>query len=56
MPRRSRRAKYIRQYYHADWGAADSFHLILNTALWDEEACIRLVLQAVEELKRQQPG
>ena len=51
-----RRANYIRQYYQADWGAPDAFHLILNTALWDEQACIRLVLDAVEELERQQRG
>ena len=49
-----RRAAYIRQYYQADWHAPDPFHLILNTAVLDEEACIRLVLQAVDELKRQQ--
>jgi hypothetical protein len=24
----------------------------LNTALWDEEACVRLVLAAVEERQR----
>jgi CMP/dCMP kinase len=48
-----RRANAIRQFYHADWHAPDPFHLILNTTLWDEEACIRLVLQAVEELTRQ---
>ena len=47
-----RRANGIRQFYQADWHAPDPFHLILNTALWDEEACIRLVLQAVEELVR----
>jgi cytidylate kinase len=51
-----RRANYIRQYYQADWQAPDSFHLLLNTALLDEEACIRLVLTAVEELTRQQRG
>ena|SRR5687768_768888 len=51
-----RRANYIRQYYHADWNAPDPFHLILNTALLDEETCIRLVLEAVEELKRQESG
>ena len=49
-----RRAAYIRQYYQADWHTPDPFHLILNTAVLDEEACIRLVLQAVDELKRQQ--
>jgi cytidylate kinase len=49
-----RRANYIRQFYGADWHAPDPFHMILNTALWDEEACIRLVLDAVEELDRQQ--
>ena len=48
-----RRANHIRQYYHADWSAPEAFHLILNTVFWDAEACIRLVLQAVEELKRQ---
>jgi cytidylate kinase len=48
-----RRANGIRQFYHADWHAPDPFHMILNTALWDEETCIRLVLQAVEELERQ---
>jgi hypothetical protein len=47
-----RRANYIRQYYQADWEAADPFHLVLNTALWDEEACVRLVLAAVEERPR----
>ena len=51
-----RRANAIRQFYHADWHAPDPFHMILNTALWDEEACIRLVLQAVEELTRQLRG
>jgi cytidylate kinase len=47
-----RRADSIRQFYQADWHAPDPFHVILNTALWDEEACIRLVLDAVEELTR----
>jgi cytidylate kinase len=46
------RANYIRQYYKADWHAPDPFHLILNTALWDEQACIRLVLAASKELGR----
>jgi cytidylate kinase len=45
-----RRANGIRQFYDADWHAPDPFHLILNTALWDEDTCIRLVLNAVEEL------
>jgi len=48
-----RRANAIRQFYQADWYAPDPFHLILNTALWDEEACIQLVLRAVEERTRQ---
>jgi cytidylate kinase len=43
-----RRASYIRQFYEADWNAADPFHLILNTALWSEEACIGLVLDALD--------
>ena len=51
-----RRANGIRQFYQADWHAPDPFHLILNTALWDEEACIRLVLHAVEELTHQPRG
>ncbi len=51
-----RRANYIRQFYHADWHAPDPFHVILNTAVWHEEACIRLVLHAVAELPRQQGG
>jgi cytidylate kinase len=51
-----RRANGIRQFYQADWHAPDPFHLILNTALWDEDACIRLVLHAVEERTREQPG
>src|SRR5262245_29589893 len=50
-----RRANAIRQFYQADWHAPDPFHLILNTALWDEETCIRLVLQAVAELARRLP-
>jgi cytidylate kinase len=51
-----RRANAIRQFYQADWHAPDPFHLLVNTALWDEEACIRLVLNALEELKRQSGG
>jgi cytidylate kinase len=47
-----RRATYIRQYYQADWHSTDAFHLILNTALWGEESCVRLVLQSVDELAR----
>ncbi len=49
-----RRTNHIRQFYHADWHAPDPFHLILNTALLSQEACIRLILQAVEELKQNQ--
>jgi len=48
-----RRAAYIRQFYEADWHAPDPFHLILNTALLDEETCIRLVRNAAAELKWQ---
>jgi cytidylate kinase len=51
-----RRANGIRQFYDADWNAPDPFHLILNTALWDEETCIRLVLNAIEELAQQPHG
>jgi cytidylate kinase len=47
------RAAYIQQYYGADWNAADPFHLILNTAMWNQETCVQLVLQAVTELARQ---
>lgn len=48
-----RRANAIRQFYGADWNAPDPFHLIINTALWDQDACIRLVLAALAE--RTQP-
>jgi cytidylate kinase len=51
-----RRANAIRQFYQADWHAADPFHLLVNTALWDEEGCIRMILNALEELKRQSGG
>ena len=46
-----RRAGHIRQYYQADWAAPDPYHLILNTALWNEASCIQLVLRAVDELQ-----
>ena len=49
-----RRAEHIRQFYQADWHAPDPFHLILNTGLWAEAACIELILAAVEALQRQQ--
>lgn len=51
-----RRANYIRQYYQADWHAPDPFHLILNTALLDQEACMALMLKAIAELNRQESG
>ncbi|MDQ4078070.1 MAG: cytidylate kinase-like family protein [Chloroflexota bacterium] len=47
-----RRAAHIREHFHADWNSPEHFHLILNTALWDVASCVRLVLAAVEELKR----
>ena len=47
-----RRADYIRQFYGADWHAPEPFHLILNTALLDEDACIRLTVGAAAELHR----
>jgi CMP/dCMP kinase len=50
-----RRAAYIRQFYEADWHATDPFHLILNTALLDEDTCIRVVLNVASELTRQLP-
>lgn len=46
-----RRAGHIRQYYQADWNAPDPYHLILNTTLLDEEACIQLILRAVEAVE-----
>ena len=48
-----RRATYIREYYHADWADPTPFHLILNTGLWNEDTCIKLVLNALDELGRQ---
>jgi cytidylate kinase len=51
-----RRANAIRQFYQADWHAPDPFHLILNTALLDEETCIQLVLVAADALSQQSPG
>lgn len=51
-----RRASSIRQFYGADWNAPDPFHLILNTALWNEQACVDLVLAAVAERRRQPAG
>ncbi len=45
-----RRAAHIREHFHADWNSPEHFHLLLNTALWDVEACVRLVLAAVEEV------
>lgn len=49
-----RRTNHIRQFYHADWHAPDPFHLILNTTLLSEAACIQLVMTALEELKQNQ--
>lgn len=49
-----RRANHIRQFYHADWHAPDPFHILLNTALLSEGACIKLVMTALEELKQNQ--
>jgi len=47
-----RRKDHIRQFYQADWGAPEPFHLILNTTLLREETCIRLVMDAVDEINR----
>lgn len=50
-----RRASYIRQFYQADWHAPDPFDLLINTATWSEDACLRLVLRAVEERAQSAP-
>ncbi len=47
---------HIRQFYQADWGAPEPFHLILNTTLLSEGTCIRLVMDAVDEINRPQTG
>lgn len=44
-----RRANHIRQFFQADWEDPTPFHLILNTGLWDEKSCIRLIRAAVAE-------
>jgi cytidylate kinase len=51
-----RRAESIRQFYHADWHAPDPFHLILNTALLDQEACMGLIVQAAADEQRRAGG
>lgn len=51
-----RRKDHIRQFYQADWGAPEPFHMILNTTLLSEELCIRLVMDAVDEITRPQIG
>ena len=47
-----RRKDHIRQFYQAEWGAPEPFHLILNTTLLSEESCVRLIMHAVDEINR----
>ncbi len=46
----TRRANYLRQFYHADWRDPSPFHLVLNTSLLGEEHCVELVLHASDML------
>ena len=44
------RASYIKDYYGRDWNDAALYHLVLNTALWDEQQVVALVQAAVKQL------
>jgi cytidylate kinase len=44
------RASYIRDYYDRDWNDASLYHLVINTALWDEKQVVSLVQAAVKQL------
>jgi len=44
------RAAYIRDYYGRDWNDASLYHLVVNTALWDEKQAVALVQAAVKQL------
>jgi CMP/dCMP kinase len=44
------RASYIKDYYGKDWNDASLYHLVVNTALWDEKQVVSLVQAAVKQL------
>ena len=48
----TRRANYLRQFYHADWRDPSPFHFVLNTSLLGEERCVELILHATELLTK----
>ena len=39
-------ARYVRHFYHVDWGNPLLYHLIMNTATLTEAEAVRLILQA----------
>ncbi len=48
----TRRANYLRQFYHADWHDPSPFHFVLNTSLLGEDRCVELILHASEMLTK----
>ena len=44
------RASYIRDFYGRDWLDPSLYHLVVNTALWDEQQVVALVQAAVKQL------
>ncbi|MDI6739638.1 MAG: cytidylate kinase-like family protein [Candidatus Edwardsbacteria bacterium] len=44
------RASYIRDYYGKDWNDAALYHLVINTAMWNEQQVAALVQAAVKQL------
>ncbi|MRR52226.1 MAG: cytidylate kinase-like family protein [Rhodocyclaceae bacterium] len=44
------RASYIKDYYGRDWNDAGLYHLVVNTALWNEQQVVALVQAAVGQV------
>lgn len=44
------RTDYVRAFYHADWRDPTHYHLILDSAVWGDEAMADLILSALERV------
>lgn len=40
------RADYVRTFYDAEWSDPTQYHLLLNSAVWEEATCVDLILDA----------
>jgi len=46
------RSKYYEYYSHASWGAADNYHMCINTSVVGVDGAVEIIMKFVEEFRK----